>query len=145
MQDVAYKLLETYDAGDSIERLSAWLFAVARNKITDWYRKRHETSSLGIEGDDSTSPHQNDISVIHDPSGDAATETERKEFWSVFTEALDALPASQRDVFIKHELDGMSFKEIAEESGEPISALLSRKHYAVVKLRAMLADYHAND
>ena len=127
VQDVFYQLLRSADATEVIEDVGAWLYTAARNRIIDWYRKRKpERMTEELERSAVT-------------AGDPASDLERMETWEAFTEALAEMPSQQRDVFIMHELEGISFAEIAELTGEKLNTLLSRKHYAVKFLRKRLA------
>jgi RNA polymerase sigma factor (sigma-70 family) len=141
LQDVLYQFVGTSRL-ETIEQATSWLYRVAGNKIVDWYRKR-KTASLEemnaslTEGDDEElSLHLED--VLFDPSERPDAVLLRRTVWRMLEEALDELPRDQRDVFIRHELEGESFKEIAEATGEPLNTLLSRKRYAVMFLRGRL-------
>ena len=129
LQDVFYTLVEANRLLMPIEHVTGWLFRVARNRITDLFRgRRPEVSSEQLELDDLL------------PSADAGPEEEfaRSVLLDEFELALAELPAEQRDVFIAHELEGRSFKEIAAATGVGINTLLSRKRYAVLRLRERL-------
>jgi RNA polymerase sigma factor (sigma-70 family) len=129
LQDVFYTLVEANRLLMPIEHVTGWLFRVARNRITDLFRgRRPEVSSEQLELDDLL------------PSPDAGTEEEfaRGVLLDEFEHALADLPAEQRDVFIAHELEGRSFKEIAAATGVGINTLLSRKRYALLRLRERL-------
>jgi RNA polymerase sigma factor (sigma-70 family) len=137
LQDVFYELIQAYRLTQPIEQVGAWLFRVARNRITDLFRKnkpdRLEQGAMGEDGE---------LLMLEDvlPSPDAGPEAAyaRAVLLDEIEDALDELPAEQRDVFIAHEIDGRSFKQLAAESGLSVNTLLSRKHYAVVHLRQRL-------
>ena len=127
---------------EPIENLTAWLFTVARNKITDWYRKRRPVA-LRESGDEiGEGVPINLEEILFDLQDGPDRAYWRSTVWSELAEALDELPEEQRAVFVWHELEGHSFKEIAELTGEPINTLLSRKRYAVLALRERLQDLY---
>jgi RNA polymerase sigma factor (sigma-70 family) len=138
LQDVFYSLVEASRLMDPIEHVGAWLFRVARNRITDLFRKKKpEAFSEAI-----TVAEDGDKLLLEDllPSPDAGPEAAyaRTVLLEELDDALDGLPEEQRDVFIAHELEGRSFKELAAETGLSVNTLLSRKHYAVLHLRQRL-------
>ncbi len=134
LQDVFHEFVEAYRLPDSIEQASAWLFRVARNRIIDRFRKKKEMS-LSETGD--ADDLRLDLAL---PSPEAGPEAEyaRSVLLEALREALDELPDDQRAVFVAHEIDGISFKEMAAQSGVPMNTLLSRKRYAVLHLRERL-------
>jgi len=140
LQDVFYQLVTSYSVTEPIERLTSWLFTVARNKIIDWYRKRRP-ESLPAEAGDPDSP-LNLEEILFDPRQNPDEVYARSLVWSELADALDELPEEQKEVFVMHELEGKSFKEIAEITGEPINTLLSRKRYAVLYLREELQELY---
>ena len=123
LQDVFYQLLSNYNITEPIEKLSSRLFAVARNRIVDWYRRRKHHGSFPLDED--TGLPINPEGFLFDPEQEPDEVFGRALVW----EALDDLPEEQRDIFILHELEGRSFKEIAEITGERLNTLLSRKRY----------------
>ena len=140
LQDVFYQLVEANRLLMPIEHVTGWLFRVARNRITDLFRKKRperfsEAVVSGEEGDD-------DLRQLDDllPSPDAGPEAmyARTVLLDELAAALEELPEEQRDVFIAHEMDGRSFKQLAGETGLSINTLLSRKHYAILHLRRRL-------
>jgi RNA polymerase sigma factor (sigma-70 family) len=136
LQDVFFEYVEAYRLPETIEQVGAWLFRVARNRIIDRFRKKREVQ-LPDAGDGEDDGHWLEEVL---PSPDAGPEAIYAH--SVLLEellaALGELPKEQRDVFIAHELDGRSFKELAAESGLSVNTLLARKRYAVLHLRARL-------
>ncbi len=138
LQDVFYELIEAYRLMKPVEQVGAWLYRVARNRIIDRFRKkRPETLAENARNEsEEGAPHLEDLL----PSPDAGPEAMYAR--SVLLEELDAaleeLPEEQRDVFVAHELEGRSFKQLAEETGLSINTLLSRKHYAILHLRRRL-------
>jgi RNA polymerase sigma factor (sigma-70 family) len=139
VQDVFYQLAMSYSVTEPIEQLTAWLFHVARNKIIDWYRRRRvDTVPLEASDDVPMTPEQ----MIFDPGQDPDKLYGQSVVWSELSEALDDLPEEQREVFVLHELEGHSFKEIAALTGVPLNTLLSRKRYAVLYLRERLQDLY---
>ncbi len=139
LQDVFYQLAANDDTAGQIEQITAWLFTVARNKIIDWYRKKKPDVMPVEETDDTQRSFAN---LLLDASQNPEDVYARSLMWEEFTQALDELPEKQRDVFVMHEFEGKSFKEIAEATGEPINTLLSRKRYAVLFLREQLQEIY---
>jgi RNA polymerase sigma factor (sigma-70 family) len=140
LQDVFTQLAASYSVTEPIEHVTAWLFTTARNRIIDWYRKRRPERFTEKRSDASTPLFLDEI--LFDPQQNPDQLFARSMVWQELAEALDELPEEQRDVFVMHELDGMSFKEIAEETGVSVNTLLSRKRYAVLRLRERLADLY---
>ena len=136
LQDVFYQF-----AGNTepIEQVTAWLYRVARNKITDSYRKQKLPLADDVLNSTSMPEDGSDWKEMLLPA-DSNPEKEylRSIFWEELQQALSELPAEQRDVFIRHEMEGMPFKEIADLTGEPVATLISRKRYAVLHLRERL-------
>ncbi len=142
-QDVMYELTESYRLMKPIEKMAAWLYRVARNKITDKYRKKRPyllEDQLIHHGGDDEQLFLNDLLKSGSQSPDR--EFDQALIQEALEQALDELPEEQRDVFIKHELEGMSFRDIAEQTGESLNTLLSRKRYAVLHLREKLRDLY---
>ncbi len=140
LQDVLFQLASSYSITEPIEKLTSWLFTVARNKIIDWYRKR-KPESLAQEADDPSVP-LNLEQILFDPTQDPDSVYARSLVWTELADALDELPDEQREVFVMHELQGISFKEIARVTGVPLNTLLSRKRYAVLFLRERLQELY---
>lgn len=143
LQDVFYELTEAYRLTRPIGRAAAWLFAVARNKIADWYRKPKALSLDAPLANDTVS--DDDVPMLMDFIGDddsPETELFREAFLDALTAALGELPIEQRDVFWRHEMDGQSFSAMSAELGVPVNTLLSRKRYAVLHLRERLQDLY---
>jgi len=142
LQEVFYELVEANRLLMPIEYVTGWLFQVARNRITDLFRKKKpETFS-----DAAVLDEEGELLRIEDllPSPDAGPEAAyvRNEMLEELELALSELPEEQRQVFLAHELEGRSFKELAEESGVGINTLLSRKRYAMLHLRERLRGIH---
>lgn len=140
VQDVFYQLASSDNADEPIGQLTAWLYTVAKNKIIDWYRKRKPIKRLSYWTDDEEDSDRNLAELISDPATNPETLLDRAIFWSELESALAELPEAQREAFIMHELQGKSFTEIADETGEALNTLLSRKHRATAKLRKRLQD-----
>lgn len=139
LQDVFHEFVQAYRLPAPIEQASAWLFRAARNRIVDRFRKKREQplTELSEAEDDVDGEYRLDLAL---PSQDAGPEAlyARALLLKAVQAALDELPPNQRDVFIAHELEGRSFKDIAAESGVTLNTLLARKRYAVLHLRARL-------
>ena len=143
LQDVFYQLWQGYDTIENVERITSWLFRVARNKIIDRYRKLKPTSFSEIESvraDDEVPLLLADI--IGDTSSSPDDVYTRELIWESIEEVLAELPKSQREVFVWHELEDLSFREMSERTGDSINTLLSRKRYAVNYLRKRLQNLY---
>jgi RNA polymerase sigma factor (sigma-70 family) len=140
LQDVLYQLASSYSVTEPIEQLTSWLFKVTRNKIIDWYRKR-KLDALPLDPEEPSAPIGLD-EILFDPTQDPDTLFARSTVWTELADALDEMPEAQRSVFVMHELEGRSFKDIARITGEPINTLLSRKRYAVLFLREKLQELY---
>ncbi len=142
LQEVFCELIEAYRLMKPIEQVGAWMFSVARNRIVDLFRRR-KTDSLSDQvygEDDGNAVPLEDLL----PSPDEGPEAiyARAVLLDELEEALDELPEEQRAVFVAHELEGMSFKELAAETGVGVNTLLSRKRYAVLHLRDRLQSIY---
>ena len=142
LQDVFYELVEANRLLMPIEHVTGWLFRVARNRITDLFRKKKPESfsdTAVADGDD-------ELLQLEDllPSPDAGPEAlfARNVLLQELELAVEDLPEEQRAVFVAHELEGRSFKEMAAESGMSVNTLLSRKRYAVLHLRERLQSIY---
>jgi RNA polymerase sigma factor (sigma-70 family) len=142
LQDVFYELVEANRLLMPIEHVTGWLFRVARNRITDLFRKKRPESF----GDTAVADEDDELVRLEDllPSPDAGPEAlyARHVLLDELELAVDELPDEQRDVFVAHELEGRSFKEMAAETGVSVNTLLSRKRYAVLHLRERLQSIY---
>ena len=139
LQDVFYELVEAYRFMKPVEHAGAWLYRVARNRIIDRFRKKKPEPISAAENPDEEGGERLSLEELL-PSMDEGPEAAYAlgVLLEELEAALDELPEEQREVFIAHEIDGFSFKEISAETGVGINALLSRKHYAVLHLRRQL-------
>jgi RNA polymerase sigma factor (sigma-70 family) len=142
LQDVFYKLVEANRLLMPIEHVTGWLFRVARNRITDLFRKKKPESF----SDTAVGDEDGELLQLEDllPSPDAGPEAlyARKVLLDELELAVDELPEEQREVFVAHELEGRSFKEMAAATGVSVNTLLSRKRYAVLHLRERLQSIY---
>ncbi len=142
LQEVFYELAEANRLLMPIEHITGWLFRVARNRITDLFRRKKpdSLSDQAVADEDDEPLRLEDLL----PSPDAAPEAlyARNVLLDELEMAIDELPEEQRVVFVAHELEGRSFKEMAAEAGVSVNTLLSRKRYAVLRLRERLQGIH---
>ena len=140
LQEVFSELVEANRLLMPIEHVTGWLFRVARNRITDLFRKKQPESLSVVVGGDEESLTLEDLL----PSPEAGPEAlyARGVLLEELEDALDELPEEQREVFVGHEIEGRSFKEMSAESGVSVNTLLSRKRYAVLHLRERLQTIH---
>lgn len=145
LQDVLVQFIDGYGTIKSIEKATSWLFKVARNKIIDSYRKRSvrsESVKLDQESYDSEDGSLMLKDILPD-MGDSPEEVHfREAIWDAINAALDELPSEQREIFILHELEDVSFKELSERYGMPVNTLISRKRYAILALRKKLENLY---
>ncbi len=142
LQEVFYELVEANRLLMPIEHVTGWLFRVARNRITDLFRKKKpESLSDAVAASD-----EEESLLLEDllPSPDAGPDAlyARSVLLEELEDALDELPEEQREVFVGHEIEGRSFKEMSAESGVSVNTLLSRKRYAVLHLRERLQSIY---
>jgi len=143
LQEVFYELVVAFRLMQPLEQVGAWLFRIARNRITDRFRKKKPDASLDSQpggAEDGESLLLRDML----PSPDAGPEAAyaRTVLVQELEDALEELPKQQRDVFIAHEIEGRSFKDLAGETGVSVNTLLSRKRYAVLHLRERLQEIY---
>ncbi|HYG02199.1 MAG TPA: RNA polymerase sigma factor [Chryseosolibacter sp.] len=145
LQDVFYQFVAGFNTIESLDRVTSWLFSVARNKIIDRYRRdasRPERTAFGVftgKEDDAPLTLQEILPDLGNTPEDAYL---REMLWEAIMYALDELPPDQRDIFIQNELQERSFREISEETGVSINTLLSRKRYAILALRKKLQSFY---
>jgi RNA polymerase sigma factor (sigma-70 family) len=143
LQDVFYELVAAYRMLKPVEQVTAWMFRVARNRITDLFRRkqregmRNEPAQIAEDGERLQLEE-----LLPSPEAGPDAAYARTVLLDELDAALDELPDEQREVFIAHELMGQSFKEIAAQTGTSVNTLLSRKHYAVLHLRERLQAIH---
>ena len=145
LQDVFFQFVAGYETIESLDRVTSWLFSVARNKIIDRYRRdssRPERAELFLQtGSEDDVPIT--LQEILPDLGNTPEDTLFREvIWAAIMEALDELPRDQREIFILNEMEDRSFREIAEETGITINTLLSRKRYAILALRKKLQQVY---
>ena len=138
LQDVFYELVEANRLLMPIDHVTGWLFRVARNRIIDLFRKKRpeQLAEVVVTADDDEVLRLEDI--LPSPADGPDALYARTVLLDELEMAIDELPEDQRAVFVKHELEGCSFKEIAAETGVSMNTLLSRKRYAVLRLRERL-------
>jgi RNA polymerase sigma factor (sigma-70 family) len=143
LQDVFYELIEAYRLMKPIEQVGAWLYRVARNRIIDGFRKKKPEPFSPDEDPDAEDGDSLSLEELL-PSPDAGPEATyaRGILLEELDAALDELPEDQREVFLAHEFEGFSFKEISAETGVSVNTLLSRKHHAVLYLRRRLQSIY---
>jgi len=144
LHDVFYELIVAYRLMKPIERTTSWLFAVAKNKITDLFRKKKPISFSSlktVEKSDDSEPALLPYLLLTS-SENTDDELMRNLILNELEEALALLPEEQRWVFVQHEIEGLSFNEMSEITGEPVNTLISRKRYAVLSLRIHLRDLY---
>jgi RNA polymerase sigma factor (sigma-70 family) len=146
LQEVFYELVQAARLLRPVEQVGAWLFRVARHRITDLFRRNKTRTSEALNGTAVGALDEEAEVSIEDllPAPDAGPEATyaRRLLLEELDAALDELPEAQRSVFVAHELDGRSFKELAAQTGVGVNTLLSRKRYAVLHLRRRLQAIH---
>lgn len=143
LQDVFYQFIESYRLMKPVEQAGAWLYRVARNRITDRFRKKKPERLGALAGgrDENDEPLLL-ADLLPTDLDSPETKMMNEMLMEELTDALDQLPKAQKEIFIQHEIEGKSFAEIAEETGESINTLLSRKRYAVIFLREKLKNVY---
>ena len=145
LQDVFYQFVAGFETIESLDRVTSWLYSVARNKIIDRYRrdaarpKKTDFELVTGSEDDATLTLQD---ILPDFDNTPESTLLREAIWDEITDALEELPADQREIFIQNEIEERSFREIAEETGVSINTLLSRKRYAILALRKRLQSFY---
>ena len=150
LQDVLYELVIAYRQMQPLEEVGAWLYRVARNRITDLFRRKRPFASGRLDGEAPAAEASADTPATQSVLAELllpAAETPdallaRELLLERLASAIERLPPEQRDVFIAHEIDGVSFNEMTARTGVPLNTLLARKHYAVKALRRQLQGVH---
>ncbi len=137
LQDVWMQLSKLSDIGD-LENVSAWLYEVARNKITDKSRKKTNLSLESFVYEEEEGGFNFKEILLLDDTDNPELAFFKEQFWKEFQKALDELPENQRDVFLLNEMEDMTLREIADQKGENLKTIISRKGYAVKHLRNKL-------
>jgi RNA polymerase sigma factor (sigma-70 family) len=141
LQDVFYQFVAGFETIESLDRVTSWLFSVARNKIIDRYRRdasRPQRTDLSLQlGQDDDTPITLQ-EILPDLGNTPEDKYFREMIWETIMEALEELPREQREIFILNEMEEKGFREISEKTGVSINTLLSRKRYAILALRKKL-------
>ncbi len=142
LREAFYELVEANRRLMPIEHLTGWLFRVARNRITDLFRKKQPESFSGMTVADQDGSRHSLEDMLPSPDAGPAALYARGVLIEELESAIEELPEEQREVFVAHEIEGRSFKEISLSTGVSVNTLLSRKHYAVLRLRARLQSIY---
>ena len=145
LQDVFYQFVAGFESIESLDRITSWLYSVARNKIIDGYRRdasrpKKTLIDASVGKEDNAPLTLQEILPDFDNTPESAMM--RDAIWDEITLALDDLPSEQREIFIQNEMEERSFREISEETGVSINTLLSRKRYAIIALRKRLQRFY---
>ena len=145
LQEVFYQFVAGFESIESLDRITSWLYSVARNKIIDGYRRdasrpKKTLIDASVGKDDNAPLTLQEILPDFDNTPESAMM--RDAIWDEITLALDDLPSEQREIFIQNEMEERSFREISEETGVSINTLLSRKRYAIIALRKRLQRFY---
>lgn len=145
LQDVFFQFVSGFETIESLDRVTSWLYSVARNKIIDRYRRDasrpQRTDFELITGKDDDTPLTLQ-DILPDLDNTPESTLLREAIWDEITDALAELPADQREIFIQNEMEEKGFREISEETGVSINTLLSRKRYAILALRKRLQRFY---
>ena len=145
LQDVFFQFVSGFETIESLDRVTSWLYSVARNKIIDRYRRDasrpQRTDFEWITGKEDEVPLTLQ-DILPDLDNTPESTLLREAIWDEITDALAELPADQREIFIQNEMEEKSFREIADETGVSINTLLSRKRYAILALRKRLQRFY---
>jgi RNA polymerase sigma factor (sigma-70 family) len=145
LQDVFFQFVSGFETIESLDRVTSWLYSVARNKIIDRYRRDasrpQRTDFEWITGKEDDVPLTLQ-DILPDLDNTPESTLLREAIWDEITDALAELPADQREIFIQNEMEEKSFREIADETGVSINTLLSRKRYAILALRKRLQRFY---
>ena len=145
LQDVFYQFVIGFETIDSLDRVTSWLYAVARNKIIDRYRKDASRpkrtdleQAMGLDDEVPLTLQE----ILPDLDNSPESMLLKEAIWDEITEALSELPIEQREIFVQNEIEEKSFRELAEQTGLSINTLLSRKRYAILALRKRLQEFY---
>lgn len=145
LQDVFYQFVAGFESIESLDRITSWLYSVARNRIIDRYRRNAARPSKanfdGAAGKEDEGPLTLQ-EILPDLDNTPEASLLREAIWDEITLALDKLPDEQREIFIQNEMEERSFREISDETGVSINTLLSRKRYAILALRKRLQKFY---
>jgi RNA polymerase sigma factor (sigma-70 family) len=145
LQDVFFQFVSGFETIESLDRVTSWLYSVARNKIIDRYRRdaarpqRTDFEMISGKDDDAPLTLQD---ILPDLDNTPESTLLREAIWDEITDALAELPADQREIFVLNEIEEKGFREISEETGVSINTLLSRKRYAILALRKRLQKFY---
>ena len=145
LQDVFYQFISGFNEIQSLDRVTSWLYSVARNKIIDRYRRdaaRPQQTDFEIAAGHEDGAPLTLQEILPDLDNSPESVLMREAIWDEITDALAELPLDQREIFIQNEIEEKSFREIAESSGVSINTLLSRKRYAILALRKRLQRFY---
>lgn len=142
LQEVFYQLAKANSLMNPIVEVSAWLYRVAKNTIINWSKKKKEEPFPVYQNEEEEDIMEDFSEILFDATSTPETEYLRSLVWEELADSLTELPAEQREVFEKTELEGKSIKELSQETGVPANTLLSRKHYAVLHLRKSLKELY---
>jgi RNA polymerase sigma factor (sigma-70 family) len=140
VQDVFAQLSASLDVETPIERVTAWLYTVAKHRVIDWYRRRRTT--MLSDGQNLADEGLVDEFLLADDDLGPERLYLQSFIWEKIHEVLDEMPPEQREVFVMNEFEGRSFREIAEHTGEPVNTLLSRKRYAILRMRERMRELY---